>query len=73
MINRKIAPCVSELESLSLAEPEISFLDNDVEVGFFNLGTQDVVHVEFVFKTGLSNHENIIVPTAISDLSAFCL
>jgi len=68
MVNRKSAPSISELDTISVVDPTVSFLDNNVEVSFFNLGTQDVVHVEFVFKTGLSNHDNIIIPTAISDL-----
>ena len=61
MLDRKI-PLAVDVDKVVVSEPSIHFLKNK-EVGCFNIGTQDV-HVEFIFQTGLSNHQNSVVPRA---------
>ena len=68
MNNRSVHPPIRTLEALSLDHPNLRRLDNQVEVAFFNLGSQDVIHVELVFKSGLSKSVNNVIPTAVSEL-----
>jgi len=68
MNNRSVHPPIRTLEALSLDHPNLRKLDNQVEVAFFNLGSQDVIHVELVFKSGLSKSVNNVIPTAVSEL-----
>ena len=72
MLDRKIPPLAVDVDKVVVSEPSIHFLKNNIEVGCFNIGTQDVVHVEFIFQTGLSNHQNSVVPRAISELIGVC-
>tara|TARA_B110000438_G_scaffold293553_1_gene333602 strand:+ start:323 stop:1606 length:1284 start_codon:yes stop_codon:yes gene_type:complete len=68
MLKREISPTIKALEIIKLKEPNLEFLDNGIEVAFFNLGSQDLIHIELVFETGLSQADNIVVPTAVSEL-----
>ena len=68
MNNRSVHPPIRTLEAFSLDHPNLRKLDNQVEVAFFNLGSQDVIHVELVFKSGLSKSVNNVIPTAVSEL-----
>ncbi len=68
MLERGKAPNTHKINSLHLPEPDKLFLDNGVEVALFKLGSQNVVHVEFVFKTGMSNADNLVIPAAASEL-----
>ena len=68
MLKRELSPSIKALKVKELNEPKIEFLDNGIEVAFFNLGSQDLIHVELVFNTGLSQADNIVVPMAVSEL-----
>ncbi len=68
MLKRKDSPAIKALKLNDIKEPVIEFLDNGIEVAFFNLGSQDLIHVELVFNNGLTQSENVIIPTAVSEL-----
>jgi zinc protease len=68
MLKRKVSPPTKALELKKIKEPEIIPLDNGIEVAFFNLGSQDLIHVELIFDNGLTQSSNIIIPTAVSEL-----
>ena len=68
MLKRKDSPAIKALKLNDIKEPVIEFLDNGIEVAFFNLGSQDLIHVELVFNNGLTQSDNVIIPTAVSEL-----
>ena len=68
MLKRNVSPPIKNLELNSIKEPLIESLDNGIEVAFFNLGSQDLIHVELIFNNGLTQSENVIIPTAVSEL-----
>lgn len=55
-INRKTTPEIKLIDSLNIHHPEINKLDNGIPVYSFNLATQDIVKIEFLFDAG-SRHE----------------
>jgi len=52
MVNRKIAPEIKEISNLVLPDPAVFKLDNGIPVYQVNMGTQDVMKLELVFKAG---------------------
>lgn len=52
MINRKIAPEIRDVENLILPEARRYTLDNGIPVYEINMGTQDVLKLEIIFKAG---------------------
>ncbi len=52
MIDRTQQPHINQAEDMHLHEPERFTLSNDIPVYVFDMGTQDVIKVELVFKAG---------------------
>ena len=68
MLDRKKAPYTSQVSDLSIHYPKCQKLDNGIEVMLLKMGTQEVVHVEFIFKIGMSQSDNFVIPTLATDL-----
>ena len=51
-INRKIQPAVTNIEKVSLFEPEKVILDNKIPLFIVNSGTQDLIKIEIVIRAG---------------------
>ena len=68
MLDRKKAPYTSQVSDLSIQYPKCQKLDNGIEVTLLKMGTQEVVHVEFIFKIGMSQSDNFVIPTLATDL-----
>ena len=60
MLDRKIPPLAVDVDKVVVSEPSIHF-KNNIEVGCFNIGPR-CSSCEFIFQTGLSNHQNSVVP-----------
>jgi zinc protease len=65
-VNRKIAPPIYELTSLTLPNPAISHLDNGIPVYETRLGTQDIMKVEVIFHAGRPQEHKRLVSRATS-------
>ncbi len=52
MRDRKKAPALQPFEEIRLPEPEIVQLENGIPVYLVEMGTQDVIKLELVFKAG---------------------
>jgi len=59
-INRKITPEIKLIDSLNIHHPEIINLDNGIPVYSFDLATQDIVKIEFLFDAGSRHEEKIL-------------
>ena len=65
-VNRKIAPPIYEVTSLTLPSPSISHLDNGIPVYETRLGTQDIMKIEIVFHAGRPQEHKRLVSRATS-------
>jgi zinc protease len=65
-VNRKIAPPIYEVTSLTLPHPAISHLDNGIPVYETRLGTQAIMKIEIVFQAGRSQEHKRLVSRATS-------
>ena len=65
-VNRKIAPPIYEVTSLTLPNPAISFLDNGIPVYETRLGTQDIMKIDIVFHAGRQQEHKRLVSRAAS-------
>jgi zinc protease len=65
-VNRKIAPPIYEVTSLTLPNPAISHLDNGIPVYETRLGTQDIMKVEVIFHAGRPQEHKRLVSRATS-------
>ncbi len=63
MLDRKEVPQIKQVGQLNLPNSRIRKLDNGIEVAMLKMGSQEVVHVEFVFKVGMSQSNNFVLPT----------
>lgn len=52
MIDRKIEPKYSAIESIAIIEPKQYKLDNGIVLYALNAGTQDLVKIDFIFDAG---------------------
>ena len=68
MLDRKKAPDIHDVVKLTFQEPNYKKLDNGVEVAMLKIGSQEVVHVEFIFRTGMAQAENLVIPTLALDM-----
>jgi predicted Zn-dependent peptidase len=59
-LNRKIKPEITLIGALNIHHPEVTYLDNGVPVYIFDLATQDIVKIEFLFEAGSSCEEKIL-------------
>ena len=49
MLDRITAPEIKETEKVSYIEPEVRMLSNGMKVLGFNIGSQEVIQLEFNF------------------------
>ena len=68
MLDRKKAPEIHHVGKLTFQEPNYKKLDNGVEIAMLKIGSQEVVHVEFIFRTGMAQAENLVIPTLALDM-----
>ena len=68
MLDRKIVPQIIQVEQLNFPETINRKLDNGIEVDMLQMGSQEVVHVEFVFTTGMSHSENLVIPATAVEM-----
>lgn len=67
-INRAIAPPIKEITSINFDEPLAYTLENGIPVYEINVGTQEIVKIEFVFKAGSYFQEHPLVASTCSNL-----
>ena len=72
IVNRKKQPDIFEIapdrKVVELITPQIFTLDNGVKVYVINAGTQELVHVEFIFNAGIWYQEKPFVAMSANDL-----
>lgn len=64
MINRKIGPEIKAVENLILPKTRRYTLDNGIPVHEINMGTQDVLKLEIIFKAGRPYEQKKLVARA---------
>jgi predicted Zn-dependent peptidase len=62
-LDRTIQPELFPVQHVELNIPEHFRLNNGIPVWYLNLGSQDVLRVEFIFPAGTACHENQLVPS----------
>ena len=68
MLDRKIVPQIRQFEQLNIPESTKRKLDNGIEIAMLQMGSQEVVHVEFVFTIGMSHSENLVIPATAVEM-----
>ena len=57
MLDRVTAPKTKETEKVSYIEPEVRTLSNGMKILGFNIGSQEVIQLEFNFHSGSKYQE----------------
>ncbi|MBI9033862.1 MAG: insulinase family protein [Bacteroidales bacterium] len=78
MIDRSKQPSIIQAENIHLFEPECYALSNGIPVHVFDMGTQDVIKVELIFKAGTWEQDipftavpaNLLIKSGTYNLSA---
>jgi zinc protease len=52
-LNRKTAPDFKEIDSINFQLPEISTLDNSIPYVEYNMGSQELIKIDLVFRAGV--------------------
>ncbi len=68
MLDRRTAPPIKEVGQLKLPEPTCHYLDNGTPVYLLNMGTQDIVKLEIVFKAGRPYEQKPLVGRSTASL-----
>ena len=68
MINRSKAPAIQVVQSLMLHRPELHYLDNGIPLHEINLGQQNVIKLELMFKAGRWYEQEQLVARATAQL-----
>lgn len=68
MIDRKIGPEIREVQNLTLPEPYHYTLDNGIPVYEINMGTQEVLKLEIIFKAGRPHEQKKLAARATAAL-----
>ncbi len=68
MIDRKIAPSIKRIEKLHLPKPKKAKLSNGIPVHIVNMGTQDVIKLQLVFRSGRPFEQKRLIAKATSRL-----
>jgi zinc protease len=68
MLNRKIAPAVSDTHHLELPEPRLVTLDNGIPVYVLDFPDQEIVKIEVVFRAGRPEEQKRMVSRACARL-----
>lgn len=68
VLNRKIAPKFREIEKINFSLPSEKKLDNGIPYIEFNLGSQELIKIEFVFSAGSKYQEKPLVAGLTSSM-----
>jgi len=68
MPNRKKAPNIKSIDSLALPECQVHHLSNGIPVYEVNMGTQEIIKLEVVFRTGRPQEHKKLIARATSRL-----
>ena len=68
MLDRITAPEIKETEKVSYIEPEVRTLSNGMKVLGFNIGSQEVIQLEFNFYSGSKYQEKSLIAGYVSKM-----
>ena len=68
MLDRVTAPKTKETEKVSYIEPEVRTLSNGMKILGFNIGSQEVIQLEFNFHSGSKYQENSLTARYVSKM-----
>ena len=68
MLDRVTAPGIKETEKVSYIEPEVRILSNGMKVLGFNIGSQEVIQLEFNFHSGSKYQEKSLIARYVSKM-----
>ncbi|MCT4581620.1 MAG: insulinase family protein [Flavobacteriales bacterium] len=68
MLDRTIAPSTHKISSIPFPEPEKKVLSNGIPVHGFNIGSQEVVQIELVLKSGQKHDHKPLAVSAMANL-----
>lgn len=68
MLNRTIAPESKEITNINFTLPKTWKLNNNIPVYEYNLGSQEVLKIEFAFNAGTKYQNKPLVATAVNNL-----
>lgn len=68
MLDRNIAPSIHKISSIPFPTPEKRTLSNGIPVHGFNIGSQEVVQIELVLKSGQKHSEQPLAISAMANL-----
>ena len=68
MLDRITAPEIKETQKVSYIEPEIRTLSNGMKVLGFNIGSQEVIQLEFNFYSGAKYQEKSLIAGYVSKM-----
>jgi zinc protease len=68
MLDRITAPEIKETEKVSYIEPEVRMLSNGMKVLGFNIGSQEVIQLEFTFYSGSKYQEKSLIAGYVSKM-----
>jgi zinc protease len=68
MTNRSKSPLIQVVQTLKLHQPELHYLDNGIPVHEINLGNQQVIKLELIFKAGRWYEKEKLLARATSQL-----
>jgi len=68
MPNRKKAPIIKSIDSLTLPDCQVHHLSNGIPVYEVNMGTQEIIKLEVVFRTGRPQEHKALIARATSRL-----
>jgi len=68
MLDRITAPEIKKIEKVSYIEPEVRTLSNGMKVLGFNIGSQEVIQLEFNFYSGSKYQDKRLVAAYVSKM-----
>ena len=68
MLDRITAPEIKKIEKVSYIEPEVRTLSNGMKVLGFNIGSQEVIQLEFNFYSGSKYQEKSLIAGYVSKM-----
>jgi len=68
MLDRVTAPELKEIDKISFIEPEVRELRNGMKVLGFNIGSQEVIQLEFNFFSGAKYQEKSLIAGYVSKM-----
>ena len=68
MIDRSVAPTIKPVDRLHLMAPVVHKLDNNIPVYEINMGSQQVIKLELIFRAGRWHEKEKLIAKATSQL-----